>query len=438
MIGKINLNKGYTITPWNKILDFGVVMVSSIATISLIRFVTYDVISLPYGIGAFLFLYIAFMVRFKGRKRSIKYFASNHVVLVLLLLFVWEMMQGVLLSGNIGQPVTVVFFICSGFISVLYLNNLVHETGSIDYILKLFCIYAYYNVAVILFSALLMISGVLSPTSNPMEVNELIKDNVENNGASYYIPGFLSVVSTSTNLESSFRLSSLFGLPVFEGLSHEAHTLSYAIVPGLLLSLYVYRNKKNIIYWVFASFLVLIIFSTSMTAIACITCVFFIHMLWMVFRGNNALNGILFFFFLFIFFVAISGSELFSTFMDFVALRSDVDDGSSKASQNALSYIYQPTQLLGSGIFAGFFAQPNQQVGYISSFLIVFFYLIFVISAIKNIMSKDVQCHTIGLAVMYYVLHSMKTGVTMFVYPMLIFFVFLLAYSERRRRLVHA
>ena len=428
------MKKEICVSPWKKILDFGVVMVSSVAMISLVRFITYDIIPLPYGLGAFLFLLVAFIVRFKGKTKPITYFTNNRSVLALLFLFVWEIAQGVLFSDNMGQPVTVLFFIGSGFISVHYLNNLIHETESIDYILKLFCIYAFYNIAAIMLSGILMITGVLSPTSNPMEINAMIKDNVLNNGVSYYFPGYLSVVSTTTNLESNIRLTSFIGLPIFNGLSHEPHVLAYAIVPGLLLSLYAYRTKKSITYLVFASLLALIFFSTSMTAIASITTVFIMHILWMIVIGRNKRSGILFILFIILFFVVISGTEFFSNFMDFVTLRTDVDDGSSKASQNALSYIYQPKQLLGSGIFAGFFAASNQQVGYISSFLIILFYLFFVVMAIKNIMSKDGLCHTVGLAVLYYALHSLKMGVSMFVYPMLIFFVFLLAYTERKRK----
>ena len=182
--------------------------------------------------------------------------------------------------------------------------------------------------------------------------------------------------------------------------------------------------------------LALIFFSTSMTAIACIAAVFIMHILWMIVIGQNKRSGILFLLFIIIFFIVISGTELYSTFMDFVTLRSDIDDGSSKVSQNALRYIYTPKQLLGRGIFAGFFVEPNQQVGYISSFFIILFYFLFVLTTVKSVMSKDELCHTIGLAVLYYALHSMKLGVSMFANPMLIFFIFLLAFSERRRRLI--
>ena len=125
-------------------------------------------------------------------------------------------------------------------------------------------------------------------------------------------------------------------------------------------------------------------------------------------------------------------SEPYGTFVE---VKADFDNAGSSGSKSLglLEYITSSTSILGEGIFCSYEdikTGGHNNIGYISSFIIVVFYICMLVASLSNLLSRKFICHVIGLATTYFCLHSLKYGIVLFKYNYLFFFVLILAYSN--------
>lgn len=268
-----------------------------------------------------------------------------------------------------------------------------------------------------------------------MQINSLIRDNVDNNGTDYYFPAYLSICSS--------RLSELnvLGFPSLLGLSHEPHVLFLLLGPGFFLLLNEFKDKAVLSVLLYASILIMFPIATSVTAILVFIVLFIIEQLYVVFIKKNKKS-----FITFILVVGVLGLILFlnqdiiSSVYEIVDAKAsmDSDEGSKRVSVSMLKYIISPKTLIGLGNMPPGYgvALERENIGFITCVLDLIFFIMIIRKTFVNIFQKDSTIHYFGMSVLYFILHTMKMGVMTFSYPMISFFVVILVVLEQERHRV--
>lgn len=411
---------------YNIILDTLMILAATVASMSLIGDITIEFKHLAANLNWFLFVFGCYIFRFGVRIP--KFGNINNTLLIsFLVLILWEGFQALLLGTNIGYTYIVEFV--SYIIFYAYFTKLTQESTDLKSIIKPYCGYYVFSFFIIFLSAILIVTGFLSPTDNPLTEGRLISNNVDNLGTFYFWPGHLSIVSLSSRVK-------LFGdLPLLCGLSHEPHVLGNSIFPAFFLILYFLSNKKWLKILAFASLGIILILSFSTTSFLSLSFVLFIE----YFLYNSRYGGLAS--------ILVTGIILMFVYSllnnygildQFVNLSSDKmagAGGSSRYSESLLLYSLTPEAILGDGIYPRTQSQDgfvNGNVGFISFLLINIIYILFFSKAFKLFKSKDRFVHYIGLASIYFFVHSLKLGCLIYNYPLMFYMIYLISYSEFR------
>lgn len=430
MVKTTNLKQGC-----NKFLDLIFILSFSIGYASLIKYITYAIFPFPESIELFLFLSIVYFLRFKFHIVKNSVILRNKLLYILLFLYLWEFVQGTKMGTDINAILVGILILCSSFVGFQYFLNIIEETNSIDRIFSSYCFYSFYSFYTILLLVFLILLGIVYPFTNQLTTNSLFRANMETSDVIYYFPAYLSIVSPSP----SVFLSGL-NLPTFSGLSHEPQAMFYAIFPAVFLFLYKFRNTKNIEIKILIFFLIISIMTTSLTAVLCFAFTFLIHLFWRFKQGGQrkyAVGTVLLIVIGLIIFIESNMNTKFQSFM-LEKTNFDADYSSGSYSLSLLTYIFSPTSFFGEGIFGSTADQASKMsinCGYISSCFMILFFITFLITTMKNIFSKRLLCHSIGLACLYFILHSLKYGIALFNSTYVFFIVFLLCYSDYQRKL---
>lgn len=417
---------------WAVIVDFLVIIVSTMGNYTLLRFITFDIFPLPYNLGQLLFIILMHGIRWK-RFVSPQYVTKNKLFLLATIIYVWEILQGIF-NMNIGTAGSAAIMFLFVIIDYSYLSNLYNESSRIDSVMKPYCYYAVYSYVAISVCALLLLLGVISQYDNPMPENILFSDNMENNNTDYYFPGFLSIVSSSNVLldTEDFRLSYLLNLPIFDGFSHEPHVLNYTIIPASLLFFYVFKPSRRLTVLTILGFLIISFLATSMTAILGLLAILLVSLIYeLVSKKDSVKIFILIGIVISLFFVLLT-SEYFQIFQ--FALDSKKET-SGQTAAIGFEYLYSPNKWVGNGIFVSMTKSDStygKQIGYISSFLVILFYLLFLFKTAKLILSKKRLFHFVGLASLYFFIHSIKLGPIALTQQYFFYFIFLMSFCESR------
>lgn len=415
---------------FNSILDLLFIVVFSVGYVSILKFVTYAIFSIPESVQLFLFLTILYFIRFKDRSYKGKVF-SGKLVSILFVLYIWEIIQGLIVGADYNWLLVCVVNLFSVYVAYKYLSNLVLSKNSIDPVINSYSVYMYYTLFVVIVSSFLILSSLMNPYSNQLGMNSLFKTNMEESNV-YYFPGYLSLVYGTPSI-----FLSRFNFPSLSGLSHESQAMYITIYPALFLQLY--KNKKrNTDKTILFIFLLTTVLTTSLTAAICFIITYILHLIWKLNDKSQTKSALLILFIITLFVLYVVKSQFSSIISAFIQEKANFDTIGSSGSYSIslLSYFISPTGLLGQGIFSSTAEQGMQgslNCGYISSILIVSFYLFFIYNCIKNIFAEDVLCHAIGLASIYFVMHSFKYGVQVFNNTYIFFIVFLLTYANNRR-----
>lgn len=411
---------------YNIILDTLMILAATVASMSLIGDITIEFKHLAANLNWFLFVFVCYIFRFGVR--TPKYGNSNNTLLIFfLVLILWEGLQAILLDRSVGYTYIVEYV--SYIIFYAYFTNLTQESTDLLPIIKPYCAYYLFSCFIIFLSASLLVTGLLSPTDNPLTEGRLISNNVENLGTFYFWPGHLSIVSLSSRVK-------LFGdLPILCGLSHEPHVLGNSIFPAFFLMLYFLSNKKWVKVAVFSSLGVILILSFSTTSFLSLSFVLFIeYFLYKTSYGNGG-NILITLIILMFVYLLLNNYGILDQFVNLSSDKIAGAGGSNKYSESLLLYSLTPDSILGDGIYPRTQSQEsflNGNIGFVSSILINIFYILFVTKALKLFNSNDKLVHYIGLASIYFFVHSLKLGCLIFNYPLMFYMTYLISYSESR------
>lgn len=217
------------------------------------------------------------------------------------------------------------------------------------------------------------------------------------------------------------------------GLFHEPHILCLNLFPCYILMLGLTNKMRDKIFVIVLAILT-ILFSGSVTNIL-VTVVCLIVFLFIKFKSSPVAST-------FILLLTIAGVYIYlrlsdDTFLSFVLGRLEQGNSSAQYSEDLLSYTFSPKTFFGSEIFSTAFMNGDTKgdVGYIPFFMFIIFLVLYIRTIIKLIFSGDSVSLSIGLASMYYILHSAKIGLTMFMQtlPVLLMMLQVIGLSRCRR-----
>lgn len=246
---------------------------------------------------------------------------------------------------------------------------------------------------------------------------DFMESNTEN--GCYYVRSFLSVNYITANIRLPFFQD--FGYLC--GLFHEPHILTYGVYPALiiLLGLATKNITRVIIVFLMVS---MTLFSISVTNIL-VALVCLVVFLIIQFR-RNIIGAIILA--IFIGAILMWYVNYDDTVLNFVLERIDSDNSSQQASKDLLTFAFSPRSLLGTDFLSTTYVKEgvrNQDIGYIAFFFFVTYLLLYARNLIKLLRIPKIESLTIGIASLYFILHSLKIGMTMFIQTVSVLIIFL-------------
>lgn len=213
------------------------------------------------------------------------------------------------------------------------------------------------------------------------------------------------------------------------GLFHEPHIFTLNLFPCLIL-LFGFSNRLLTKILIVVSSISTVLFAGSATNIIvvgiCLLVYFFFNFKKAFIKSSFIIALIVV---LGVYYVSLD-----DTLFEFVLDRLNPDNSSQQYSWALLEFAFTPKTLFGTGFLDTSVVEDIMYNGYSSSDvgLIPFlFYLVFLLGYIWNtgklLLSKEKTAFTIGMASLYYILHSAKVGMTIMIQTLPILIVFLQA-----------
>lgn len=252
----------------------------------------------------------------------------------------------------------------------------------------------------------------------PIEA-DFLEANIEK-GATYFL-SFFSINSYDSVLRVPFFQD--FG--ILTGLFHEPHVFSYNAFPCIFLLFGLYQKNRLVQAFFILMALLVILFSGSTTNILALSLtllVFFaIRIRSHFFEVSFSLIVIVAIVYYYI------GSD--STLYEFVLGRLAVDNYSQQYSVSLLEFAFTPRSVFGSDFLATDYVDglsSGQDVGVIPFLLNICFLLAYlrnVVLLLKR--GEDRLCLCVALSSLYFIFHSTKMGMTMYLQTTYVLLVFL-------------
>ncbi len=404
----------------NTITDWLVVFFNITYHLSIIKVYTFDLLPIQPYLGLLVFTTICYCYRF-GRKVNFQFFISHNIILSLFfLIYTFDVFQVFMLDplSSLLRLITALdLFIFGAYLMKLWDNSKAIDSN-ILYISKPYICFCVYNVFIVIFVAILIKCNIISPETNQLAPNSVTKVNVAE-GQTYFFPYYLSITA------KSFRILGDFGLPMITGLSHEPHVLNYIVLPSLFLIMAI-KEWGVWKFFIYASYLALFVINFSTTALMALGAVLFADLIWLLFVKRNSLALIPIA--IVIILVVLYANPIVELASTEVLHKTDGAGGSLDYSSRMLNYMIHPTSIIGAGNMPGDLQVQNAYNIGLVTFLLDFFFLIFIIMMILKIsFSNDRRRHYIGLACMYVLVHSLKVNMLALNYPYFGYIVLILS-----------
>lgn len=388
-------------------------------------------IIIPCFFSVFLFI----------RFRNVYFTLSNrfpNFVKLLIVIYLLDIIQLLIFKEGVSGGIFLLIFGILNLLSFyLYLLNTYIYNSKLNNFNedKIWCIinpYIYfclYNVFVVLLSVILLSLEILNPNMNELSNSSLINlgnNNIVDNGAIYYFPGFLSINLNITRLSFIPNI----GLPT--GLSHEPHILCFLILPSLFFIIAKPNYSKITKISLLICYILVCVFSTSATVFLVLLIILFLEFLYVIYVKHNYLNV---FFFLIALFVVLyfAKDQISSIYNDFVFIKVKTETDSMDYSKDMINYILKPTSILGRGNIIAPSELKNNSIGLFSSIFDSLIFLLILYQTIKLFLSKNHFEHYVGLGILYFLIHSLKVSYLLFSYPFLIFILTIIFIINNRR-----
>lgn len=410
-----------------RVLDWLFIIINVTSSLSIVGVLLFDRIPIPGYVSQFVLSFFMYLLRWKPSFPFLSQISRSFLLSVFFLIYIIDIFQNIFINPSFAIARIVVFFNIFLFLNYLYnLFKKSNERGEFVTISEPYSAYCVYNVAIVVITGALILIGILNPESNIIISNSLMASNLEE-GQSVYWPAHLSIAIGNS------RLLGAWGIPVtLTGLSHEPHVLNFLILPSLFF-IKAYK-KYDKWFWPLVVFYVISLFmSFSTTAFGALLAAVFIDFIWRIFvkRKNSYILVLILSTFVLIW---INNRIGYTSLIQDEIVRKTVDQtGSIEYSGSMLKYIVTPSSLFGTGNLPPSKTDLSSlSIGLVSSILDILFYITLIISALKNVFSKDDSRHFVGIGCIYMLIHLLKVNILAFNYCYLAFIVFILYMLNKR------
>lgn len=261
-----------------------------------------------------------------------------------------------------------------------------------------------------------------NPLKTPIvdEYYDLFKANVEDLGASYYYPYYISVIQYFDNL---IKIPFFTEYGIICGIFHEPHVITFVVFPALfIICFFEKRIGVRLVYYIL--WILILLMESSTTNI--ISFVISLVVLMTLEKGSRKWLAIfLVLLAYFIYYIGLENSELF-----FVMDKLNGEDGSREYSMGTIEFAFTPSSLFGSNFMVNDYLQANsslgrRDVGYLSFFFNIVFLALYIIKVVKIVVFSE-KFRLFGVAALYFLLHSTKIAMVSYTNPLLILMCFIL------------
>lgn len=359
------------------------------------------------------------------KQKSVKYYSIP--LIIVFVLFIYETPRYILAEFE-GRNIILSYLNAVAFITFLLILNSTFN----KYKMKFGSVKAYFILVkpYIYFSFLISFAAIIVFFLGKMNLINLFDypapsgfsfyiDNNAEQGSEYYFPLYITIIDNSPRGANFFMDTALFS-----GLSHEPHIATYFMTPAFLLMFGVDDISKSIKIFFSIVFVLFFLIATSLTNFLSLVIIVLLFLSKRVIVNKKTLQ-------IFILLIIIS-IVLFSTNseklgIDNVLLKLSSVGGSKDYSVNFIRYVLTPTTVIGDGVFNVPYPYAKvDNIGFISSMLIIVFYLSGFFISMKAIFQKNKLLSYTGLATFYFFLHSLKITQFVFVDTLTVFLLFVI------------
>ena len=314
-----------------------------------------------------------------------------------------------LLLGRLEFSITILVLDIS-FLFVLFGMQGKYKEQALTLLSNIYIFYSICNVIGVCLSFILIQIGLLSPNTNSLYLNIITSDD----GVAFF-PGYLSVIRPGDTIRVSFIR--YFG--VFCGFSHEPHVAGYVCLPAFFLLLDKCRKiaiLKVVIIFLYTLFFLITLSATSFLSVSIVT--FLGLFMAGAQKGNRKCWLILVILIIIIILAASFIGEAFS----FVFDKMSASDGSGDYSKDRIAYAFSPKTLFGTTIYS---TSIDGDIGVITMLLNIWYYVSAGLLCLKMLKSNNRDVFYYGLALLYFLCHSMKIFTMVYRFPYTVFLIFL-------------
>ncbi len=249
---------------------------------------------------------------------------------------------------------------------------------------------------------------------------DFLEANIDR-GTSTYYRSFFSVNLVCLDIRVPFFQD--YG--ILCGLFHEPHIFAYNIFPCMFLLLGLATSRIRVFLIVIAILLTTLFSGSTTSILALAICLVVFGVLRFRHNALGVLVCLALLFGLIIWYYSYD-----DTLFQVMSARLDTEGTSQGYSEDLLRFAFTPKTLFGSDFLTTSFVfdtYSKLDVGYIAFFLNIGFILFYVRNIILLFKRKDNLSVTFGLASLYFLLHSVKIGLAIYLQTLPLFFVFLQA-----------
>lgn len=283
--------------------------------------------------------------------------------------------------------------------------------------------YVWLSVACVVLSILLfvLLKIGLDPYRNEITNRmDLFTANAEQFNTSHYFPLNLSMLIKRDGVEI-MKLPFFYEFGIICGLYHEPHIITFMVFPALFMLLAYVKKWTNrfllFLMWIF----IMLLTTSTMNIISFLVCI--IVLLSYRKLGRIILVPLFMFLFVLLVYVGLENTELF-----FIADK--LAGGSMDYSLETIAFAFTPKTFWGSNFMSTDFLQESmsvrKDVGYLNCFLNIIFLFVFIFNIVRALNNKDNDVRLLGIASLYFFLHSFKVSMIAYTLSMLIFICFIL------------
>ena len=314
--------------------------------------------------------------------------------------------DGVILLGEFLLVWILFFFILKVQISLL-LNKSNGVYNNIYYLSKGYLVLASISIIGVICTFFALEIGIIEEGrvihTDYMEANMEMNDDL-------YSWCFLSIL---------MKPNAIVRVPFFQnfgtlcGLYHEPHILALNTFPCLILLLGFAKKMKVRILIMITAIIIMFMGGSATNVFVSLACLMVYFLLKFKTSKLSAVLSFTLFMVVLMFYVTQSDG----TFVSFLIDRADSGNTSQQYTTDLLTYTFSPKTLLGTNFLSTSFMKDGpggQDVGLIPCALFCIFLFLYIKNTVKMLFSANDLFRAVGFASLYYILHSLKGGMTLF------------------------